>query len=201
MKKYFVTLVMLSGCFLIANAQAKTKTSGPNKFTSILQLGILEGQADKTYGQLQLVNGIQRNAWFYGLGLGIDYYGPKRSIPLFVDVKRDFKNGKRTPFLYADGGYNFSWLRENDKVNFWGGNANYKQSGGMYYELGIGYKFPLKNKAALGFSAGYSFKEQKETYTNNLFIEPIIPRPNNSLPPDIFDYKFRRISLKFNCQF
>ena len=188
--------------FFNGNAQAKGKTSTPNKFTSILQLGILEGQADKTYGQIQLVNGIQRNAWFYGLGFGIDYYGPKRSIPLFVDVKRDFKKGKRTPFVYADGGYNMSWLRDKDKVNFWGGNANYKQSGGMYYEMGIGYKFPLKNKMAFGFSAGYSFKEQNETYTNNFFMEPpIFPPVVNSLPPDVFNYKFRRVSLKFNCQF
>ena len=102
-------------------------------------MGILEGDAGKTFGQIQLVNGIQQNACFYGLGVGIDYYGSKRSIPLFVDVKRDLRKGNKTPFVFADGGYNVSWLRDSEKSYI--GGRNYKPTGGMYYETGIGYKF------------------------------------------------------------
>jgi len=200
MKKYVLFFVVFACGFIMANAQTKKKTSPSNKFTSILQLGLLDGQADKTYGQIQLVNGIQRNAWFYGLGLGIDYYGPKRSVPLFIDVKRDFKKGKRTPFIYADGGYNFSWLRDKDKVNFWGGD--YKQEGGMYYEAGLGYRLILKNNMSMGFSGGYSFKQQKETGTRFLWNDfPRFPQPSTNPVPDIYDYKFRRICFKLNCSF
>jgi hypothetical protein len=200
MKKYMIAFVVLAGSFLFAEGQTKKKVANQNKFTSMLQLGILEGQADKSYGQLQLVNGIQKNAWFYGLGLGIDYYASKRSIPLFVDIRRDFKKGKKAPFIYADAGYNFSWLRDKDKINFWGGD--YKQQGGMYYEAGLGYRFVLKNNMSMGFSGGYSFKHQKETGTRFLWNDfPTFPQPSTNQQPDVYDYKFRRICFKLNCSF
>ncbi len=161
---------------------------------------LLEGEADHTFGQFQLVNGIQYNAWFYGLGLGIDYYGDKRSVPLFADVKRNLKKGNKTPFVYADAGYNFSWLRDRDKMSFWG--TDYKTRGGLFYETGIGYQFILKNKMAFGLSAGYSFKQQKEMFTRYVFVDfPPYNQPAQNVPPEIYDYKFRRISLKFNCSF
>ena len=200
MKKYMIAFAMLIGCFLSAEGQTEKKVDNQNKFTPILQLGILEGQSDNSYGQLQLVSGIQRNAWFYGLGLGIDYYASKRSIPVFIDIRRDFKKGKRSPFVYADGGYNFSWLRNKEKINFWGGD--YKQQGGMYYEAGLGYKIVLKNNMSIGFSGGYSFKQQKEKGTRFVFNDfPPFPRPSTNAQPDMYDYKFRRICFKLNCSF
>jgi len=200
MKKYLLSVAMLVGCFLSTKGQAKKKVTNQNKFSSMLQLGILEGQSDKSYGQLQLVNGIQSHAWFYGLGLGIDYYASKRSVPLFIDIRRDLKKGKRSPIVYADGGYNFSWLRDKDKINFWGGD--YKQEGGMYYEAGLGYKFILKNKMSIGVSGGYSFKQQKETGTRFVFIDfPPFPQPSTNTQADVYDYKFRRICFKLNCSF
>ncbi|MEO6729739.1 MAG: hypothetical protein ABIN01_00885 [Ferruginibacter sp.] len=198
MKNYFLTTVMLGCIFLSVNAQAKkNKFSGAAVFSSIVQAGILEGSADKTYGQLQLINGIQKNKWFYGLGLGIDYYGEKRSVPIFVDIRRDLLAGKNTFFMYADGGYNVSWLRNSEKIFLM--ETSYKAIGGLFYEAGIGYKIILKNKVALGLSAGYSFKEQKEYFT--------IRRFNQLLPgrfietPEIYKYEFRRISFKINCSF
>jgi hypothetical protein len=200
MKKYILTTAILTFSFLINNAQTKKKTLSSNKFTSIVQVGILEGEAGKSYGQFQLVNGIQRNAWFYGLGLGIDYYGAKRSAPLFFDVKRDIIKGKRTPFVYADAGYNFSWLREKEKIDSWG--TDYKATGGLYYETGLGYKFIFKNKMTFGISAGYSFKQQKETIKKVIYLAfPEFSQPHYSSTPDIYEYTFRRICLKLNCSF
>jgi hypothetical protein len=200
MKKYILASIILSLSFLLVSSQTKKKNDFGSKFTTIIQLGILEGDAGKTFGQVQLVNGIQQNAWFYGLGIGVDYYGPKRSVPLFVDVKRDLKKGNKTPFIFADAGYNFSWLRDSEKSYIW--STNYKPTGGLYYEAGVGYKFILKNKIAFGFSAGYSFKEQKETYGSILIVEPPITGTANYNPPlDSYYYKFRRISIKFNCSF
>ncbi|MEP7143778.1 MAG: hypothetical protein ABI707_12945 [Ferruginibacter sp.] len=200
MKKYMLTTAVLIFSFLIINAQTKKNTVSANKFTPIVQVGILEGEAGKTYGQFQLLNGIQRNAWFYGLGLGIDYYASKRSVPLFFDVRRDVIKNKRTPFVYLDGGYNFSWLREDEKIDSWG--TDYKARGGLFYETGLGYKFICKNKMAFGLSAGYSFKQQKEMYRTMIY-ESFTPFPTSGYKqtPEIYDYKFRRISLKFNCSF
>ncbi len=201
MKKYsLIFFLFIVVPFSFSNAQAKMKANPAVKFTTIVQAGILEGEANKTFGQFQLVNGIQYNAWFYGLGLGVDYYGDKRSVPLFLDIKGDLKKGKKTPFVYADAGYNFSWLREGDKMNFWG--TDYKTRGGLFYETGLGYKFILKNKMALGLSAGYSFKQQKEMFKQNVFMDfPPYNQPGYIQPYDIYDNQFRRVSLKFNCSF
>jgi len=77
-----------------------------------------------------------------------------------------------------------------------------KEKGDLYYEAGLGYKFKLKNKIAVGFSAGYSFKQQKEIVTQYIFIDfPPFPQNGSKHQPDMCDYKFRRISLKFNCSF
>jgi hypothetical protein len=197
MKNYIVTSLIIGFSFLQADAQTDAKKKSVTKFTSIIQAGILEGAADKSYGQFQLINGIQRNTWFYGLGLGIDYYGSKRSVPLFLDVKKDFKKRKNTPFVYADAGYNFSWLQDEDKIAVWAND--HKESGGLYYETGLGYKFITKSNLAFGFSAGHSFKQQKEMGSQFIFID-FTPAGTGQLP-DIYDYKFRRISLKFNCSF
>lgn len=197
-----ISLCILFGSF--ANAQNKKLQSSKYKFTLIPSVGILEGSADKTFGQIQVVGGLQKNTCFAGIGAGIDYYGDKRSVPLFVDLKKNFKTGNKTPFIYADAGYNFSWLRENEKVvNQFSGTNDYKQKGGLFYEAGLGYKFILKNKLALGFSAGYSCKQSKEIYTPFIWIDfPPFPNPNPSPQnPETYEYKFNRVSLKLNCWF
>jgi len=200
MRNYILTTIVLLLAFLQVEAQANKKKQSETRYTAILQAGLLEGSADKSFGQFQLLNGIQHNAWFYGLGLGIDYYGPKRSVPLFLDARWDLIKGKSTPFIYADGGYNFSWLRDDEKTVFFGND--YKESGGPYYDAGLGYKVNLKNKMAIGFSAGYSFKQQKETFTRSIFSDFLpFPQNNNNQQPDVYEYKFRRISLKLNCSF
>jgi hypothetical protein len=115
----------------------------------------------------------------------------------------DFRKGKTTPFIYADGGYNISWLRDEEKV-FSGQTVNdYKQKGGAFYEAGIGYKFKLKNRGAWGFSVGYSFKQSKESYTQ-YFFNDLLPFSDTNQPqqkPEVYEYKFRRISFKISYSF
>lgn len=200
MKKYILVATVLSLTLAFADGQPKKKPVSKAKYSAVFKAGILEGQAAKTYGQLQLVNGMQRGLMFYGLGVGIDYYGAKRSVPLFLNVQRNLARGPRIPFIYADGGYNISWLRESDKANSWG-MSNYKQKGGAYYEAGLGYKFSVSNKMAFGLSAGYSFKQQSESYSNTFWIWEPIPSEGDLITPDVYDYKFRRICVKFNCWF
>jgi len=199
MKKKLLFILIVVMCHCSGNAQQTKQPAGTNRFTMLVQGGILEGQADNTFAQFQLVGGIQHNAWFYGLGIGADYYANKRSLPIFAAIRKDILNGPRTPFVYADAGYNASWLREREKVNFWG--TDYKASGGPFYEAGIGYKFKLAHKMAFGVSAGYSYKQQQEQYNRLVFIDPIFPGTTSDPQPDIFKYQFRRISIKLNCSF
>jgi hypothetical protein len=203
MKKYILSIACCTLFVLMADAQNKTKPLAKYKFSTTVNAGLLEGSSEKSFGQLQLINGLQRNTWFAGIGIGIDYYGKKRSIPLFVDIKKDFRTGKNTPFVYVDGGYNTSWLRDEEKIFSGLAVDDYKQKGGLFYEAGIGYKFKGKNRGAWGFSAGYSFKQSKESYTQFFWNEfPTFPAPSQPQQrPEMYDYKFRRISLKISCWF
>ena len=57
-------------------------------FTSINKAGLLTGSAGQA-ANIQTINGLTWSKWFAGVGTGIDYYGT-RSIPLFVDLRRNF---------------------------------------------------------------------------------------------------------------
>ena len=197
MLKYISSTVLICGMALLAIAQPAVITKSPLAFRSIVAAGILEGQFDKTTAQFQLVNGVQKNTWFTGVGVGVDYYGGKRSVPLFVSLENDWRKNKKSPFVYVNGGYNFSWLRENEKRFFQG--TGYSQTGGLFYELGLGYKFILKNKMYLGFAAGYSEKRQSEKLSSPQFCTFCFPLPVPSV--EEFNYTFKRISIKMNCWF
>jgi len=166
-----------------------------------VQGGILDGQTDKAVPQFQLLGGIKKNTWILSLGAGIDYYGAKRSVPLFLDMKNSIGKGDKAFFSYGSLGYNVSWLRNSQQIKNWWTNSN-DETGGLFYEAGLGYKFSLKNKMAFGLSAGYSYKAQSETvqYRSNCnFCElPIIGEQPN---PEIYKYQFRRIGVKLHCWF
>jgi len=189
-------LFYLNGCFS-AMAQPATKTASPVLFRSIFQAAIADGQSDNMGAQIQTVNGLQKNTWFAGIGIGIDYYAGKRSIPFFAAIKKDWRENEKTPFVYADAGYNFSWLRDAKKMGHSG--AAQSEKGGLFYELGIGYKFLLKNRTSLGFSAGYSYKQQSEKIVSQQICDFCVPPA--SIPAEEFDYRLRRVIIKMSCWF
>ncbi len=155
---------MKSARFIIVfclSLQAKVwaqKTEGNKiRFHSINQFGIIAGASDANL-QLQTINGIEKATWFVGIGTGIDYYY-SRSIPLFLDIRKNVFSTQKTPFIYADGGYNFAWFSTKDEKS---GSGGEKQAG-AYYEAGIGYLIPVFKKNGILFSAGYSCKYMSET--------------------------------------
>src|SRR6185436_19374526 len=77
-----------------------------SSFNTVASLGIIAGESTAK-PLFQVVSGLSYKNWFTGIGIGLDYFNFK-SIPLFADVKMKF--GKAgSAFLYADGGYNFSF--------------------------------------------------------------------------------------------
>ncbi|MFT3683223.1 MAG: hypothetical protein QM791_23390 [Ferruginibacter sp.] len=193
--KFIITVI---SCFLFVNLYAQQNKQDKRNavFVPLLQVGLLEGAYGKTAAQLQLVNGFQVQQWFAGIGAGIDYYGDKRSVPVFLGIRRFIPGGSKSFFVYADAGYNISWIRKSQQKYSFADN-NFSQQGGLFYDAGVGYRFPL-NKIVLGFSGGYSFKKQTEKY-----ILGGCPTCMPSIPPqpDSYEYKFRRISLKMSCWF
>lgn len=168
------------------NAQ---KTDSGISFSSINQAGLLTGQYSEAL-TIQTVNGIIKDKWFAGLGAGIDYYA-QRSIPLFARIQRAFSNKSNRPFVYADAGINFRWL---DRENVY--KADYDYNPGLYYALGIGYKFKAFSSAGFLISAGYSYKQMSETVPNYwLSTWPV--QEQNIVK---YNYQFRRIEIKLGLQ-
>ena len=106
---------------------------------------------------------------------------------------------KNAPFIYAAVGYNDSWLRNSEKFSA-RNITSYTQKGGLFYDVGLGYKISLNPKMSIGMSAGYSYKDQSEMVKMTLPFEQCIPPPP-VLKPDTYFYQLRRISLKLHCWF
>jgi hypothetical protein len=155
MKKLIILSVILLVA-IIARPQKNEKKSCSCSFQSMLNIGLLEGQENSDF-LIQTINGIQYKGWFAGIGAGIDYYR-FRSIPLFLDIRKNILNKNLSPFVYADAGIHFPWAKDNE--SFYGGS---KMSNGLYYDAGIGMNFSIRKNQGFTFSAGYSYKFAKET--------------------------------------
>jgi hypothetical protein len=160
-------------------------------FQSAIQAGLLEGQRGSAF-QLQAINGVSYKTWAAGIGAGLDYYHT-RSIPVFVNLRKAFGTSQQTPFLYASGGYNIPWLKDEDKS--WGFQ---EANGGLYYDAGIGYQLPVLKKSVLFFTAGYSQKRFSRQEMDGVAIT-IWPMP----PPRtrLHEYSLQRLSIQTGLRF
>jgi hypothetical protein len=180
-------------CFAQQNAASKFQ------FNSVNNIGLMEGEAGSVF-QLQTINGFQRRSWFAGVGVGLDYYR-FRSIPLFIDLRKEFGKKEDKFFLYTDGGINFYWKENKDVKQFF---VNDKFKNGFYAETGFGYKFRLNKKLFLNISAGYSYKKLTEegNYYPYNYYNPYGPY---NLPPDVsaakIVYNLNRLVLKVGVEF
>ena len=193
-KNYVAFTVIFLLVFTSVRSQTIIKNKAVIKFQSSLQAGSLFGQSGtKPALTISTINGVKFNQWFAGVGIGIDYYGLKRSIPLFAAVQKNLSSKSNTFFLYGNAGHNFAWLKDAEKMK---SVVNYNQTGGLFYDAGFGYKFKISRNNYFSISAGYSFKEVKEKYAYPcIFCENYIP------PTQTDNYKFRTVAIKFNWWF
>lgn len=192
---YFIAILLCITSFR-SHAQIKVDSVKNSKdcscgFQSLLQAGLLDGSAGPSWS-LQTINGIFYKSWFAGIGIGLDYY-TMRTIPLFIDARKDLFQKRRTPFFYVDGGIHFDWLKKKEKPAW--GSSEYNR--GFFYDLGAGYKFGIGKRDALLISTGYTVKILREERMSAIqcIRAPCIPQN------DYFDYTFRRITFKVGWQF
>jgi hypothetical protein len=192
--KKIIFLVIGSVTTFSVHCCAQQKTAGGIiKFHSFNTIGLMEGQAGSAF-QLQAVNGLQYKSWFYGIGVGLDYYR-LRTIPLFADVRKEFGKTDNKFFVYADAGANFYWKRDKDVKQFY---IDDKFKNGFYGEAGLGYKLNLNRKLRLAFSAGYSYKKlTEEGY--NFWNDPGFP--NAPYPIEKINYNLNRLAFKIGIEF
>jgi len=174
----------------LVSAQQKTVT-GIWQFHSINNVGLLEGQTGSAF-QLQSINGMQYRSWFAGIGLGLDFYR-YRTIPLFIDFRKEFGGSVNKFFAYADGGINFCWLTDNEKTMYL---PDEQFSAGFYTDLGLGYKIGLGRNNHLLLSIGYSLKKLKETY-QSYYYNP----PDELQDKEKINYSLNRLSIKIGWEF
>lgn len=161
-RKYTVITAIL--CSLAVSGMAQSDTASKAKksrafgFGSINQFGFATGENDNGL-MLQTINGLRYKTWFLGVGVGLDTYSAK-TVPLFLDIRKSLLAKPSTPFLYADGGIQFSAEKKHNKDDY----ASKDYDPGLYYDVGAGYCMELKNKNALLMSLGYSFKGLDYTY-------------------------------------
>lgn len=184
-------LSILTICFSTLFAQKKS-LSRPFHFHSINNIGILEGQAGSAF-QLQTINGAQYKSWFAGVGLGLDYYR-YRTIPLFLNVRKEFGERTNKLFVYGDAGMNFYWERDKDIKQF---PVNDKIKNGIYGEAGVGYKWKLNKRIRILLNAGYSYKNITEEGTY-YYMSPILA--GMSYPVEKINYNLNRIVLKVGIE-
>lgn len=163
------------------------------QFHSINQLVLLNGSST-TEGALHSINGFEKNNWFWGIGVGIDYY-LYRSIPVFVTSRYYFGKQQRQFFSYVNLGYSFNWEKQGveEEPSLWWPSPP-KYTGGMYYDGGLGYRIPFKKNDALLLNLGYSYKyvESKSSYFD--FMRGVTQTSTNK-------YKLNRVAISVGWQF
>ena len=186
MRSEFVTLGLFFTTLLQAQDSVKHQSALRVKFASIHQLGFVVG-ASAAEPIIQSVNGIQVGTWFAGIGVGLDYY-KERSVPLFLDVRRNIFAKPQTPFVYAAGGKHIAWRSSPPKEWISSG-----LEGGWYYDLGAGYKSSISKKQQMVVSVGYSVKYMSEDVNTMPWISAFPPPPGAKQKRE---YTLSRISFK-----
>ena len=132
---------------------------------------------------------IRAGIWEQGIGL--DYYR-YRTIPLFLDLRKEFFSGPDKLFVYADAGVSFAWVSDNQKSGY----IDEKFSNGFYDDFGLGYKRVIAKHSAIILSLGYSYKKLSQTYNQyNFYTDwlpgfgPAISNAKNKLRDEPPEYK------------
>lgn len=192
-KRILVAWIISAALPLMLHAQNKKRDNCGCSFSSINQLGMLEGGTGTAF-QFQTVNGLRYNKFFAGIGIGYDRYR-LRSVPVFLDLRMDFFRRANTPFVYGDIGWNEPWPEDRDKSEWL--ESDFK--GGVYYDAGLGYRWGFGKKHGVVFSGGFSFKHLREDRTVRTWCD-FPPFCTSSTSTERYDFKLRRFSIKAGIQ-
>ena len=191
-KTYLLVVVLV-----MVNATSWAQKTNKIRYMNRSSMGILVGASDRSMS-LQTINGISYKTYSAGIGVGIDYYHTK-TIPVFVDLRKNIFNRQKTPFVYLDLGYSLPSDSKVTNNNWW--KTDISEFGkGYYYDAGIGYQFHVKGRVSIQFSLGYNHKEMSEDLSYEYDVRNSIWY-NERNTREHFDYTFRRLHLKFGLGF
>ncbi|MEO5649909.1 MAG: hypothetical protein ABIR03_08305 [Ginsengibacter sp.] len=186
MKKIAYTIL---GLFFLCSAIAQNIKP---RFSSVNSIGFAIGES--TPGLVsETINGIKFSNWFSGIGIGIDNYHYK-TLPLFIDGRWFFGDDK-SGFIYGDIGYNFPMKNKPGKEIYY--YDSYHFTGGVYTDIGIGFKTKFIKESSLLLSLGHSYKKLQTKIGVNIcpFIGPCYVDYSK------YDFRFGRMILKAGLVF
>lgn len=197
-KRMLIILIVFLATVCSLSAQQIAEAAKP-RFHSLEQIALINGTGAIS-ASLQSVNGLSLGNWFSGVGVGLDFYR-YRSVPLFFDVRKSFggQNGNKL-FLYADGGVNIPWVKDNEPVFgiwSWPVKADYRYKAGAYIDAGFGYAVRIRGGNALLLSTGFShkyFSEKRTTIGVGAENQDLTNVQN-------FTYSLNRLMIKAGWQF
>jgi len=169
--------------------------AGQNKFHSHNYIGALTGDLDAAIS-FNTTNGLQRGAWFAGIGTGVDYYYI-RTVPLYLSLTRFLTTKLKSVYFTIDGGVNFVWDKSTANVyNFQNNDGDFAPS--LYYGAFAGYKLGINKKSgSVLMSVGYSAKQINERYESAApCFNPPCPEYNQK-----FEYDFKRFTFRLGWMF
>ena len=168
------------------------------RYSSVNTFGVLNGGMGADW-QVQTVQGIRYKTLYAGIGAGIDNYF-RKTIPVFLDLRKNIFEREKTPFLYLDLGGSYPY-KKNESGSSWTGSYTSTFKKGYYYDAGIGYNIPFSGRFAAVISVGYSQKslEEEQVFTNYPY-DPRIYAPWMHTN-DHYAYTLRRFSLRTGISF
>lgn len=191
MRKKILIVLML---FCTADAFAQ-KAGGKSAFYMIPQAGLLNGDHFVS-AQVMLVGGLEKNGWGLGLGSAIDYY-KVRSIPVFLDIRREITKKQWPVFAYLNMGINMAApldFQYSRPVSGWGTGKS-RFSNGLFTEFGLGYALWNKKRQGVVLGMGYSIKTITEAYNETIF-QDFPPFTGSTTNERKFLYRLNRVVLK-----
>ena len=194
MKSLFGIFIAITCTLPVVAQQTKSR------FYLLPQVGFLNGDNSVNW-QGSLAAGIRKKGWSIGLGAGIDYY-KVRSVPVFVDLRKDITNTRKPFFTYLNFGANLASPREfeyTSRIDLWWTHPKSTFSNGLYGELGLGYTVYNKKKVGVLVSVGYSIKSITERYTETIYGD-FPPYGQTFITDRILDYHFNRFVCKIGCR-
>ena len=129
-------------------------------FVNMTSIGFLAGSSNNMQVapfSLLMVNGWRNSmGLFTGLGIGIEFLSTNY-LPLFLDLRYDFKGQDVVPYVMAKGGYSLPLSSDHSEYDI-----DYSYSGGPLAAIGVGLK--IKSRTHFAWDIGLMYRYQQTSY-------------------------------------
>ncbi|HSG68579.1 MAG TPA: hypothetical protein VK994_07730 [Bacteroidales bacterium] len=98
--------------------------------------------------------------FYAGAGAGVELFGNRTMVPVFMSIRNDFVRAKVTPFFRADLGYAFGWVEDADGSDW----------GGIFIDPAIGVRFNFTRNFSMNISSSIKFQR---AYDHHYYSYPL----------------------------